>query len=63
MEYTHVCSVPLYFYILVATCLDTMKTCFENTESLQQALLGARQEDLSSCAYTGTPSWFASWNP
>jgi len=53
----------VYLYVLVETCFDTMKTCFENTEHLQQSLLGARQQDLSSCDYTGTASWFASWNP
>jgi len=61
MEYKYICSVPLYSYIPVATCSDTMKTCFENTEHLQQSLLGARQQDLSSHDYTGTASWFVSW--
>lgn len=33
------CSEPLYFYVPVETCFDTVKTCFENTEHLQQFLL------------------------
>lgn len=61
-EYTCICSMPLYFYVPVATCFDTMKTCFENTEHLQQSLLGARQQDFFSRDYTGTASWFVSWN-
>lgn len=30
--------MPLYFYVPVETCFDTMQTCFENTEHLQQYL-------------------------